>query len=196
MGTLFPPGLEQDQGGTGQRRGMSQVSHRPALSSPSPSLPAFLHGPLPLTPTQTTDLPLAPSLGSSVAWGSAAVVGAGLRMTLGTLAGVRCPLKMTALFGGGSLLRKVQFCLPNLSGHGTPVQGAPCLVLALGLPQPCLVPSGLSPIEPPRGDFLATVAVVEPRIQDRLSIKISCRELTPDPGLSDSGPSFAGGCVT
>lgn len=37
MGALFPPGPEQDQGGTGQRLGMSQVPHRPALSSSSSS---------------------------------------------------------------------------------------------------------------------------------------------------------------
>lgn len=102
-GALFPPDPEQNQGGTGQRLGMSQVPHRAALSSSSsPSLPALLGGSLPLTPTQTTDPPLAPSLGSSMAWGDAAVVGVGFRMALGSFAGARCPLKMTALFGAGS----------------------------------------------------------------------------------------------
>lgn len=50
MGALFPPDPEEDQGGTGQRLGMSQVPHRPALSSSSSSSPPLPPPSLPPSP--------------------------------------------------------------------------------------------------------------------------------------------------
>lgn len=117
MGALFPRGPEQDQGGTGQRLGMSQVSHRPALSSssflawPPPSRPHLDHrpslGPLHRLLLSPGALQLLPRWGSG--WPRAV-----LREQGG-------PLHDSAL-GTGPL---PQPCLINLSGRGTPVQEHP-----------------------------------------------------------------------
>lgn len=153
---------------TGQRLGTSQVPHSPALSSsPSPSLC------LPTWPAPSLSPPprlLAPLVGSSVAWGNAAVAWVEFSLAPGGCVGARCPLHMTLLFGAGPLLGQAQLCLLNLSADGTPVWGAPCPVLTQAYPLLSMYHPDL--VQPHR-DFLVTSYGEAPRREDRLHIKIS-----------------------
>ena len=115
------------------------------LLLPPPSLPSSVAPSLSLPPRPQT-LPQAPSLGFSIARGDAAVVGVGLRMALGSFAGARCPLKMTMLFGAGSLSGVGPVLSAQLVWAWHPCPGSTCLVPALGLPLLFHVPSRLSPI--------------------------------------------------
>lgn len=75
---------------------MSQVPHRPALSSSSSSSPSFPA----LLPGQPPPFHLrlqASSSGSFTPWGKAAAARVGLRVALGSCVGARCPLHMPAL---------------------------------------------------------------------------------------------------
>lgn len=139
-------GSGRDRAETGNVPGATQAGFvlLPLLLSP-PSLPSSVAPSLSLPPRPQT-LPQAPSLGFSIAWGDAAVVGVGLRMALGSFAGARCPLKMTMLFGAGSLPGVGPVLSAQLVWAWHPCPRSTCLVLALGLPLLFHVPSRLSPI--------------------------------------------------
>lgn len=125
-GGIVPTLSKQNQGGTGQRLGMSQVPHRLALSSSSsPSHPA---------PTQNTDLSLPPSQAPPSPGAMQLLQGWG-QDSFGQLCGSKVSPYLIAL--------ELGFC----SGSPSPSAQLVCLwhpclesivwVLALGLPSPC-----------------------------------------------------------